>query len=381
MRRLSEEEAQNVDTQNSPNEGDQQPATATAPAQPTRTDGTEQSGENDIFPEGVTVMEGEVPESMIGPQPTGQPEQSGEEGGSSERSSAEGEEGAENQPTAESKGEQGAEDEGPEQADDVATSATIEKVRKQAGLNVDDEDELVDTVKDMRRDLEGTQQFRQLFDEVPELGQVVSSMFDAAGEDGEIDTVSFLMSLEQVPGVNVSMPDPAEAPDEHDDFRLNLRERRRKIQKQRQEQQEMQKKQEEIVSDYERAFEGFKDRKDLGDDEAQEFKDWFRKTFYGDYERGVLPRDDIFDMAWEHYADEAGEDVPPEETDEYKQGYNDAIEEMQQGGAGDGVPNMMSGGGSNDDQPKQPGEGNDVMNTLYSEEELSRQRETMHDQF
>lgn len=377
MRRLSEEEAQDVNT-DPPSEEEQggpQAATAEAPAQPTRTDGTEQGeGENSMFPDGVTVMEGEVPESMIGPQPSGQPDegegQEGEQGGEPEAS---GEEGAEP--------EEGEQAEEAKQADDVATSATVEKVRKQAGLNVEDEDELVDTVKDMRRDLEGTQQFRNLFDEVPELGQVVSGMFDAADDDGEIDTVSFLMSLEQVPGVQVQMPDPAEAPDEHDDFRLNLRERRRKLQKQREEAQEMQEKQQEIVKDYERAFEGFKERKDLSDDEAEEFKDWFRKTFYGDYERGVLPRDDIFDMAWEHYADEH-DDTPIEETEAYQKGYNAAVEEMKQGGAsGDGVPNMMSGGGSNDDQPKQSGQQNEVMETLYSEEELSRQGETMHDQF
>jgi len=319
MKRLSEQEAENVDTDPSaPAEPGQDPSGSTATHKsPTPAGNAKHPSQaenlDDMFPDGTNVVEGELPASMF--------ERAGEGPGGSSEGEAPGA-GEDGQPGEEAEGtdqsdqpdQSGTDGEDVDHGDDVNTSATIEKVRKRAGVDVEDEDDLVDTLKAMRRDLQGTQEFRQLFDEVPELGQVVEGMMNAAGDEGQIDTASFLLALEDVPGVDVGMPDPSEAPDEYDEFRLELKDRRRKIQEQRRQQQELQQTKQEIQNDYERAFEQFKKRQDLDDDAAQEFKDWFARTFYGDYEKGMLPRDDIFDIAYREYADE-NDDTPVEQTD------------------------------------------------------------------
>ena len=331
---------------------------------------------DDVFPEGSDVIEGELP---VGP-PEAEPEQEGTEQ-PSEQQAESGDEPTDkgDTPTSEEEAGEGPET-GVEQADDVNTSQVLDRVRKEAALDVEDEDELVQTVNQMQTNLRGTETFRKLAkEEVPELGEVVSAMlqnFD--GED--LDATAFYMTLDEtLPGVEVQAPSKNEDPDGYTDFQMRVRERRKEIQERRRKQQELQKKQKQIKQDYDQAWKSFKKRHDLGDEEAKEFKQWFTRTFYGDQEKGQLPRKDIFDMAYTHYADE---DTPVEETDAYKEGYNAAIEEMKEGGAsGDQTPNMISGGGGGDDSPPEStSEAEDVMRTMYSEEELSGE-DNLHDQF
>jgi len=54
---------------------------------------------------------------------------------------------------------------------------------------------------------------------------------------------------------------------------------------------------------------------------------------------------------------------------------------MEGNGAGDGVPNMMTGAGSGDDSPTDAdNEQNEVMNALYSQDELNNPDQSIHDQ-
>jgi hypothetical protein len=332
---------------------------------------------NDVFPEGENVIVDELP---VGPpqpdndeSPEQEPESGPQKGESQQEGQPQGQEGEDGEP----------EEGGPEQADDVATSATLDKVRKRAGLDVEDEDDLVEQVNQMQTNLRGTETLRQLArEEVPELGQVISSMLQNFGEDGQLDTTAFYMTLdEQLPGVTVNAPAKNEDPDGYSDFQLRAKERRKELQEKREKQKELQRKQQQIRQDYEQAWESFKGRHDLDDEEAQSFKQWFGKTFYGDQEKGRLPRKDVFDMAYQHYAD--GEEQDLEETEAYKKGYNQAIEEMKGSGAGSGdnTPNMMSGaGGGNDRAREGTSENEQIMNTLYSEEEL-RGEDDIHSQF
>jgi len=197
----------------------------------------------------------------------------------------------------------------------------------------------------MQRDVRGFSELEQVLEQVPQAAQLMHGL---AQTEGEIDPVDFYMAAKDVDGIDVQAPSKNENPDEYADFKARLRQKQQKMEDRRQQQESQQQKAQSIREDFEQAFESFKNRKGLSDEEAEEFKDEFARTFYGDAEEGELPRMDVFDIAHDALRGREESDTPPEETDAYQQGYNKAIEDMKEGGA-DGLPDLKNAGGTGTD--------------------------------
>lgn len=347
MKRLSEDEYQGDDE---PGGGGDEPQSEGDPAVQVYNndpdDPSEPSSSTEearLLPEGMTSVEGEIPDGFFA---AGEPDGEGEGGGQEDQDTDEssGEEET-TTPTDEGEGEEGGEEGGAdedEEMDDVtASQGWLDDVTAQTGIEAEDEEEFVQTVNDLRRDVSGFSQFAEVLEQVPELAQVTH---DLAGQE-EIDPIDFYLAVKDIEGVDVSIPDAAEDPDAASDFQLRLKERRKKQKERREQMQEQEQKAKDIRRDFEQAFKSFKKRKNLDDKEAQKFKQRFRKVFYGDPEKGELPRMDVFDLAYE--ALEGGgeeDDTPIEETEAYKEGFNAAVEQMKSGGNTDGLPDLKKGG-------------------------------------
>lgn len=324
-----------------------------------------------FFPDGVTTLEGDLPDES-------NPYAPAESGGEDEKK---GEDADTPQPTDsddEPEGEAGADDEPTEEdLDDVtASEGWLEDVTAKTAIDAEDPDEFVETVNRMRRDLTATEQLRQIFEQAPELAQIVEPLV----EKGEPDVLDLYAALDGLEGVKVQIPDAAEDPDANSDLRLRLKEKRKERQRQREQLQEQRRKEQQIVQEFEQAFESFKSRKGLSDEEAERFKEKFARTFYGDRETGELPRMDVFDRAYEILEGGEEEDVPLEETEAYQKGYNAAIEQMKSGGQSDGLPKMITGGsaGENEGGSDRPSGGEEVASFLGPTE---ADQKNIHDQF
>lgn len=368
MKRLSEEEYdpdQDPTVTAEEGEGVQAEGEGSATVHTTQPSGAPPEGspssEDDgrLLPDGLNAIEGEIPDGMMAAGGTDESEggeevagqQEGEEAGpdatgedSEEPSSSEGESGS----TGES------EPEGDEMDDVPSSPGWLDDVTAQTGLEAESEDEFVEQVRTMHRDVRGFSELEEVLEQVPQAATLIHSL---AQTEGEIDPVDFYMAAQDVEGLDVQAPSKAENPEEYADFKARLRERQQKMRDRREQQQEQQKKAQQVREDFEQAFESFKKRKDLDDEEAQAFKQEFARVFYGDAEKGELPRMDVFDLAWDALRkQEEGGDTPTEETEEYKEGYNQAIEDMKEGGA-DGLPDLKNAGSAGSEDGGDAGSG------------------------
>jgi len=344
-------------------EGDGSATVHTTQPSGSSTDGSPSSEDDGrLLPDGLNAIEGEIPDGMMGTGGTG--EGDGTEGASS--SEATGEQGEEAGPDAtgeDTEGPPSGEDEAQstneseqesEEMDDVPSSpGWLDDVTAQTGLEAESEDEFVEQVRTMHRDVRGFSELEEVLEQVPQAATLIHSL---AQTEGEIDPVDFYMAAQDVEGLDVQAPSKAENPDEYADFKARLRERQQKMRDRREQQEEQQKKAKQVREDFEQAFESFKQRKDLGDEEARAFKQEFARVFYGDAEKGELPRMDVFDLAWDALREQKAGDTPTEETEEYKEGYNQAIEDMKEGGA-DGLPDLKNAGSAGSEDGGDAGSG------------------------
>lgn len=319
-----------------------------------------------LLPDGLNSVEGEIPDGMMGGEPggdednapTGEPAEAGNTDAETE---------------AEEEADETAEEGDGEMEDVNASDAWLNDVTSQTGVDAEDPDEFVEKVRTMQRDVRGFSELEQVLESVPQAAQL---MHNLAQSEGEIDPVDFYLAAQDVDGINVQAPSKSENPDEWADFKAKLNERQQKMKERRREQQELQEAKQEIKQDFAQAFKSFKKRKGLDDKEAEEFKERFAKVFYGDAEKGQLPRMDVFDIAYDALEGRQDSDTPTEETEEYKEGYNQAIEDMKNGGA-DGLPDLKNASGTGtDDGGPDPG-GTNVPDLLAG----SSQGGMNHDQF
>lgn len=312
----------------------------------TEEEANQQSQAGRLLPEGLKSVEGEIPDEMFGDQPAPDGEQSADEEAETEGDSPD------EQATDEEEGtSEGEED---EQMDDVnASEGWVDEFTKKTGLDAENEKEAIDTVRTMQRDLRGFSELEQVLGEVPQAAQLIHNLSQT---EGEIDPVDFYLAAQDVEGIQVQAPSKSESPDEWADFKAKLNQRQQKMKERREQQDEMKEKRREIKEDFQQAFTSFKKRKkdaleDSPYDSFDEFKEDFARHFYGDPEKGELPRMDIFDIGWDALVGkkEQAADTEPENTDLYKKGFNAAIEQMKSGGA-DGLPDLKdaAGTGSND---------------------------------
>jgi hypothetical protein len=367
MKRLSKDEYdpdQDPTTTAEEGEGVQAEGDGSATVHTTRPSGAPPeetpSGEGDdgrLLPDGLNAIEGEIPDGMMaaggtdegegGEEATGQ--QNGEPSPDATGEDTEGSSSNEDETGSTSESEQES-----EEMDDVPSSpGWLDDVTAQTGLEAESEDEFVEQVRTMHRDVRGFSELEEVLEQVPQAATLIHSL---AQTEGEIDPVDFYMAAQDVEGLDVQAPSKAENPDEYADFKARLRERQQKMRDRREQQEEQQKKAKQVREDFEQAFESFKQRKDLGDEEARAFKQEFARVFYGDAEKGELPRMDVFDLAWDALREQKAGDTPTEETDEYKEGYNQAIEDMKEGGA-DGLPDLKNAGGTGSEDGGDAGSG------------------------
>jgi hypothetical protein len=341
MKRLSDEEY-DPDTETGQAPESEQPTDEGPVTTYVSDDDPQASGEGDagssLLPSGLSSVEGEIPDSMFqeaeaeaaGETPT--PDEEGNKEGA-EAEAQEGEEGQE---------EQAAEEEDAEDEDTSPQQGWVDELTRKTGLDAESEDEAIETVRNMQRDLRGFDQFSNVLEQVPQAAQLMHSL---AETEGEIDPVDFYMAAQDVEGIDVQAPDKMENPDEWADFKARLNSRQKDMKERRQKRQEQQRKRQQVKQDFQQAFESFKKRKGLSDEEGKEFKQRFAKTFYGDAEKGELPRMDVFDLAYEALNGRQEDDTPVEETEAYQQGYNRAVEELKEGGA-DGLPDLKGASGT-----------------------------------
>ena len=327
-------------------EGESATVHTTTGEEATQHEATASSEAGRLLPQGLQSIEGEIPgEMMEGEEESRQPD--------AEENDAESDEAADKETVTEEKtGAEGEEKTTEDEAasdsnemDDVPSSdGWLDDVTAQTGLEADNEDEFVEKVRTMQRDVRGFSELEQVLEEVPQAATLIHSL---AQTEGEIDPVDFYMAAQDVEGIDVQAPSKAENPDEWADFKAQLRERQQKMKNRREARREQQQKAQAIREDFEQAFSSFKKRKGLEDEEAQAFKEEFARVFYGDAEEGKLPRMDVFDLAYDalrgRESDDESDDTPLEETEEYQQGYNQAIEDMKDGGA-DGLPDLKGAG-------------------------------------
>ena len=323
------------------------------------------SSEDDgrLLPDGLNAIKGEIPDGMMAAGGTGEGDgtdgtssseaagqQDGELGADARGEDSEGPSSSEDGSGSTNESEQ----EGEEMDDVPSSPGWLDDVTAQTGLEAETEDEFVEQVRTMHRDVRGFSELEEVLEQVPQAATLMHSLAQA---EGEIDPVDFYIAARDVEGLDVQAPSKAENPDEYADFKARLRERQQKMQKRREQQQEQQQKAQQIREDFEQAFESFKQRKGLDDEEAQAFKQEFARVFYGDAEKGELPRMDVFDLAWDALREqEEGGDTPTEETEEYKEGYNQAIEDMKEGGA-DGLPDLKNAGSAGSEDGGDAGSG------------------------
>lgn len=319
------------------------------------------TGTERLLPDGMNTIEGEIPPEMMGEEPVsdegeGAEGEPGDEEGA-EQATAEGQETAGEDEAGETEAEG-------EEMDDVnASQGWVNEFTKKTGLQAESEEEAIEKVRTMHRDVQGFSQMEQVLEQVPQAAQLMHGL---AQTEGEIDPVDFYMAAQDVDGLQVNAPSKAEDPDGYADFKAKLNQRKQKMEERRQQREEMQKKQEKIRKDFEQAFESFRQRKNLDQEEAEEFKQEFARTFYGDAEAGELPRMDVFDLAYEAMrGGDESEDVPPEETEEYQAGYNKAVEDMKSGGADtDGLPDLKDSAGTGENDGGAPPTGGNVPSLL-----------------
>jgi len=376
MKRLSEEEYdpdQDPTVTAEEGEGVQADGDGSATVHTTQPSGgspdVSSSSEDDgrLLPDGLNAIEGEIPDGMMAAGGTDE----GESTEGTPSSEATGQQNGEPSPdatsdssTEDTEGSSSNEDETgstseseqeSEEMDDVPSSpGWLDDVTAQTGLEAESEDEFVEQVRTMQRDVRGFSELEEVLEQVPQAATLIHSLAQA---EGEIDPVDFYMAAQDVEGLDVQAPSKAENPDEYADFKARLRERQQKMRDRREQQQEQQKKAQQVREDFEQAFESFKKRKDLDGEEAEAFKQEFARVFYGDAEKGELPRMDVFDLAWDALREqEEGGDTPTEETEEYKEGYNQAIEDMKEGGA-DGLPDLKNAGSAGSEDGGDAGSG------------------------
>lgn len=350
MKRLSEEEYdpdKNPDAESADVQEPHSEETETTRTWTTSPEEQESSDEGSLLPEGLNAVEGEIPDEMFGT--------TGEES-SDDQPESEGDDTPEAEEDTETpEGEEEETEEGDEMDDVAASEGWVEEFTKQTGLDAEDEEEAVDKVRRMQRDLRGFSEFEHVLEQVPQAAQLIYNLAETADAE-EIDPVDFYLAAQDVEGIQVQAPDKNESPDEWADFKAKLREKQQKMKRNREQQQERQQAAQEIQEDFEQAFQSFKKRKGKEALEAspydsfEEFKQDYARTFYGDPEKGELPRMDVFDVAWDALVGqkESENDVPDEEHPKYKKGFNDAIEQMKGGGA-DGLPDLKGGAGTGDD--------------------------------
>jgi hypothetical protein len=270
-----------------------------------------------------------------------------------------------------------------EQADDKSDADTgtsdseeghadwLSEVNEKTGLAADNKDEFVNEVRRLKTEREGIEQFDQLLDEAPELAGLIEQVANGTDIHRAVDEV--------LEGVSMSAPDPAEDPDAYADWKAEKKQRqkeRRKRQKQRkQERENIQK----MRRQMEQHFESFADRRDLEGDEKERFREKFVETFYGDPEEGRI-RPDVFDHAYRAFKHD--EIVEQEREEARKEGYNQAIREMQgdQKKEGDSLPNLISAGSGADDASSDrtpQGEGAEVMKFFG----IGDTQDDLHDKF
>ena len=360
MKRLSEEEYdpdQDPTTTAEEGEGVQAEGDGRATVHTAEPSGSP-DGESDdgrLLPQGLNAIEGEIPDGMMAAGRTDEgegDETAGQQEGDEAGPDATGED-TEGAPSSE--GDEAAEEQEGEEMDDVPSSpGWLDDVTAQTGLEAESEDEFVEQVRTMQRDVRGFSELEEVLEQVPQAATLIHSLAQA---EGEIDPVDFYMAAQDVEGLDVQAPSKAENPDEYADFKARLRERQQKMRKRREERQEQQEKANDVREDFEQAFESFKKRKGLDDEEAEAFRQEFARVFYGDAEKGELPRMDVFDLAWDALREQEEEgDTPTEETEEYKEGYNQAIEDMKEGGA-DGLPDLKNAGSAGSEDGGDAGSG------------------------
>ena len=362
MKRLSEEEYNPEEDPSVTNDGEGGVATQEKEGSRVHTTQEEATGQSEtgrLLPDGLNSIEGEIPDAMTeGGGDTPEADETADED-----ASPTGEEGED--PTADAEDDTGAEEEAnassEEDMDDVPSSqGWLDDVTAKTGLDAENEDEFVDKVRTMQRDVRGFSELEQVLEQVPQAASLIHSL---AQTEGEIDPVDFYMAAQDVDGIDVQAPSKAENPDEYADFKSRLRDRQKEMKKRREERQKQQKKAQEIRQDFEQAFKSFKKRKGLDDEAAQAFKEEFARVFYGDADKGELPRMDVFDLAYDALRGQEDEEVAPEETEGYKKGYNQAIEDMKDGGA-DGLPDLKNASGTGTEDGGSSGSGPDMPSLL-----------------
>lgn len=340
MKRLSDEEY-DPDTETGEAPESEQPTdegpvtTYVSDDDPQATEGGDDG--SSLLPSGLSSIEGEIPDSMF---QEAEAEAAGEEGEGNQGEGTAQEEEPQADADTDATEEETVEDS--EAENDSPEQGWVDELTRKTGLDAESEDEAIETVRNMQRDLRGFDQFSNVLEQVPQAAQLMHSL---AETEGEIDPVDFYMAAQDVEGIDVQAPDKMENPDEWADFKARLNSRQEKMQERRQERQEQQRKRQQVKQDFQQAFESFKKRKGLSDKEGEQFKQQFAKTFYGDAEKGELPRMDVFDLAYEALNGRQDDDTPVEETEAYQKGYNRAVEELKEGGA-DGLPDLKGASGT-----------------------------------